>query len=153
MLFGVGKAGNPPQADFGKIPAHNLYPARVNCENAPASAFPVACWSGEEVKTHSFPLGINFFHPSGLGASLKATYYDQEGVFKRVNTGEFSRGEDDFWVVDAAINYRLPKRYGFITVGATNLFDKDFNYFDTDINNPRIRPDSFFFIRATLAIP
>lgn len=107
----------------------------------------------EEVKTHSFPLGINFFHPSGLGASLKATYYDQEGVFERVNTGEFFRGEDDFWLVDAAINYRLPKRYGFITVGATNLFDDDFKYFETDINNSRIQPDRFIFIRATLALP
>ena len=107
----------------------------------------------EEVKTHSFPLGINFFHPSGLGASLKATYYDQEAVFQHVNTGEFFRGEDDFWVVDAAINYRLPKRHGFITIGATNLFDEEFNYFDTDINNPRIQPERFFFVRATLAIP
>jgi hypothetical protein len=107
----------------------------------------------EEVKTHSFPLGINFFHPSGLGASLKATYYDQEGDFQRGNTGEFFHGEDDFWVVDAAINYRLPKRYGFITIGATNLFDEDFKYFDTDINNPRIQPERYFFVRATFAIP
>ncbi len=107
----------------------------------------------EEVKTHSFPLGINFFHPSGLGASLKATYYDQKGIFQKLNTGEFYRGEDDFWVVDAAINYRLPKRYGFITIGATNFFNEEFKYFDTDINNPRIQPERFFFVRATLAIP
>ena len=112
-----------------------------------------ANFGAEEVKTHSFPLGINLFHPSGLGASLKATYYDQEGVFQRANTDEYFRGEDDFWIIDTAINYRLPKRYGFITVGVANLFDEEFKYFDTDINNPRIQPDRFFFIRATLAIP
>ena len=107
----------------------------------------------EEVKTHSFPLGFNFFHPSGVGASLKATYYDQEGDFRNVNTGEFFSGEDHFWVIDAAINYRLPKRYGFITIGATNLFDEEFKYYDTDVNNPRIQPERYFFVRATVAIP
>lgn len=107
----------------------------------------------KEVTTHGFPLGVNFFHPSGLSASLKATYYDQESVFKRVDTGEFVPGEDDFWVVDAAINYRLPKRYGFITVGASNLFDEKFKYYDTDVRNPRIQPLRYFFVRATFAIP
>jgi hypothetical protein len=88
-----------------------------------------------------------------LSAGLKATYYNQEGVFHTVGTEEFFRGEDDFWVVDAAINYRLPKRYGFITVGATNLFDEKFQYFDTDLDNTRIQPDRFFFAKVTLAIP
>ena len=65
----------------------------------------------------------------------------------------FEHGEDNFWVVDAAISYRLPKRYGFITVGVRNLFDRKFEYADTDIDNPRIQPDRFFFARVTLAIP
>jgi opacity protein-like surface antigen len=108
-----------------------------------------------EVKTHYVPLGINFFHPSGLSASVRGTYIDQQGRFRRQGaprgTSEF--GEDDFWLVDAAINYRLPKRYGFITVGVTNLFDEEFQYFDTDPVNPRIQPDRFFFASVTLAIP
>ena len=107
-----------------------------------------------EVRTHYVPLGINFFHPSGLSATLKGTYIDQDGKFERQGTlGTFENGDDDFWVVDAAISYRLPKRYGFITVGATNLFDEEFQYFDTDRDNPRIQPDRFFFARVTLAIP
>ena len=28
-----------------------------------------------------------------------------------------------------------------------------FKHFDTDVDNPRIQPDRFLFIRATLAIP
>jgi tetratricopeptide (TPR) repeat protein len=112
-------------------------------------------FSVEEVKTNSFPLGINFFHPSGLSAFFGATYYDQEGKFMREGPipVPYEEGKDDFWVADAAINYRLPKRYGFITVGATNLFDKEFEYADTDILNPRIQPDRFFFAKVTLAIP
>ncbi len=37
----------------------------------------------KDVKTHYVPLGINFFHPSGLSASLKGTYVDQDGSFER----------------------------------------------------------------------
>jgi tetratricopeptide (TPR) repeat protein/opacity protein-like surface antigen len=106
------------------------------------------------VKTHYFPLGINFFHPSGLSAMLKASYVNQHGEFERqMALGTFERGKDDFWLFDAAISYRLPKRYGFFTVGAKNLFDKEFQHFDTDPDNPRIQPKRFFFARVTLALP
>jgi glutamate-1-semialdehyde aminotransferase len=51
----------------------------------------------------------------------------------------------------------LPKRYGFITVGAANLFDEKFKYFDTDRGaahrNPRITPDRMVFGKITLALP
>jgi outer membrane receptor for ferrienterochelin and colicin len=106
------------------------------------------------VETDYVPLGINFFHPSGLSASFKATYVNQEGKFERAGaSGIFEPGDQDFWVADAAIRYRLPKRYGFITVGVTNLFDRDFQYFDSDRDNPYIIPERFFFAKATLAIP
>ena len=77
----------------------------------------------EEVKTHRVPLGIRFFHPSGVSASLKATYQDQDGDFENRTfpfIPRFISDDDNFWVVDAAIRYRLPKRYGFVTpwVGA-----------------------------------
>jgi tetratricopeptide (TPR) repeat protein len=107
----------------------------------------------ETVETNFVPLGINFYHPSGLGASLKGTYTSQHGSFEHPRDSLiFKNGKDDFWLVDAAISYRLPKRYGFITVGATNLFDKEFQYFETDRDNPRIQPGRFFFARLTLSI-
>jgi tetratricopeptide (TPR) repeat protein len=107
----------------------------------------------KKVKTHRVPLGINFFHPSGLMAGLQATYFNQEGEFlPQTGTGLYT-GRDEFWLVDAAISYRLPKRYGFITVGAKNLFDRKFQYFDTDPANPSILPGRFIFAKVTLAIP
>jgi tetratricopeptide (TPR) repeat protein len=107
-----------------------------------------------EADTHRVPLGVNFFHPSGLGASLTATYFNQEGEFGGFFTTDVIRkGHDDFWTVDMSINYRLPKRYGFITVGATNLFDQDFQFFDTDVNNASIQPDRIVFGKVTLAWP
>jgi tetratricopeptide (TPR) repeat protein len=103
------------------------------------------------VSTHRIPLGINIFHPSGWSTSLTGTYYHQSGNFLR--SPSFQSGSDDFWTIDAGINYRLPRRYGFITLGAANLSDKKFKYFDTDRNNPRIQPRRTIFFKATFALP
>ena len=107
-----------------------------------------------EVTTHRIPIGLNFFHPSGLSLGLKATYWDQEGVFERIdNFFTLESGDDTFWLVDAALRYRLPKRYGFISVGVTNLFDESFQYFETDYNNTQIMPERFVYGKMTLAFP
>ena len=104
------------------------------------------------LNTHRVPLGVGFFHPSGFSASLKATFINQDGKFVLLNENVRS-GDGSFWTFDAAINYRLPKRYGFITVGASNLFDRNFKFFDRDLRNPRIQPDRVFFTRLTVALP
>jgi len=36
-------------------------------------------------------------------------------------------------------------------VGATNLFDEEFRYHDTNFQSPIIQPDRVFFARVTLA--
>ena len=107
-----------------------------------------------EADTHRVPLGINFFHPSGLSASLTATYFNQEGTFGNYYEGDpIQDGNDDFWTADMSISYRLPKRYGFITVGVTNLFDEDFMFFDSDLNNASIQPEKVAYAKITLALP
>jgi outer membrane receptor protein involved in Fe transport len=106
-------------------------------------------------ETHRFPLGVNFFHPSGLSFGLKATYYDQDGKYERsvIIGAPDEKADDNFWLVDASISYRFPKRYGFFTLGVTNLFDEDFDYYDIDFQNPSIQPDRFIFGKVTLALP
>ena len=107
-----------------------------------------------EADTHRIPLGINFFHPSGVSAQLGVTYFDQDGEFGGFYaTDPIRKGSENFWLVDASINYRLPKRYGFITLGGKNLFDKEFRFFETDLNNASIQPDRVIFGRVTLALP
>lgn len=107
----------------------------------------------KELTTNRVPLGVNFFHPSGLGASTTVSYLNQDGDFLSPDGDGFVSGDDNFWIADASIYYRLPKRYGFITVGATNLFDEKFNYFEVDVDNPHIQPGRVFFARVTLALP
>lgn len=83
---------------------------------------------------------------------MKAIYINQRGDFEpQFDVGNFVSGNDNFWLFDAAISYRLPKRFGFITVGAKNLFNKKFNYFDVDYYNPTIQPDRFVYAKITLA--
>jgi tetratricopeptide (TPR) repeat protein len=107
-----------------------------------------------EADTHKVPLGISFFHPSGWSTSLTSTYYHQEGKFGGFHAqSPIRNGRDDFWVTDAAINYRLPKRYGFVTLGVTNLFEENFKYFDPDLRNASIQPTRMVFGKVTLALP
>jgi outer membrane receptor protein involved in Fe transport len=98
---------------------------------------------------------VNLFHPSGVSAELKGTHIYQNGDFERQGaTGTFRAADDSFFLVDAALGYRLPKRYGQLTAGVRNLFDTEgFEYLDTDERNPRIQPDRTVFIQLTLAFP
>jgi hypothetical protein len=107
-----------------------------------------------ELDTHRVLFGVNWFAPSGLSASLTSTYWNQDGRFERLSSPTAVQfGHDDFWTVDAEIGYRLPQRYGFISVGATNLFDEQFKYFEIDVNNSTIQPVRTFFVKFTLALP
>lgn len=107
----------------------------------------------KDVNTHRLPFGISLFHPTGFSGRLKATYVNQEGHFSPQNSPPdfFQHGADRFWVVDAGVRYRLPNRFGFITVEARNLFDNRFRFQDTDPANPQIQPSRSVFVRLTLA--
>ena len=106
-----------------------------------------------ELTTHRVPLGINFFHPSGLSAFLTGTYYKQDGLFDGFTSGIQQSSSETFWLVDASLSYRLPKRYGFIAIGVTNLTNQSFRYFDTDVKNASIQPERMAFVKFTLALP
>ena len=54
-------------------------------------------------------------------------------------------------VVDAAVGYRLPNRFGFVTLEGRNLLDEEFKFQDTDPANPQIYPERLILARFTLA--
>jgi tetratricopeptide (TPR) repeat protein len=103
-----------------------------------------------KARTYRVPLGVSFFHSSGFRTRLKATYLDQAGRFLDPR-GQIVPGDDQFWVVDASIGYRLPKRWGLITIGVRNLINQGLNFQDTDPSNPTISPERLIFGRLTLA--
>ncbi|HWP46135.1 MAG TPA: tetratricopeptide repeat protein [Candidatus Limnocylindrales bacterium] len=107
-----------------------------------------------ELRTHRLPLGVSFFHPSGFKVRLKATYVNQKGNFVSFGAGPIpivTPDADQFWVIDTSIGYRLPRRWGLLTLEAKNLFNEAFKFQDTDPENPQIEPKRLVFVRLTLA--
>lgn len=111
-------------------------------------------FNADRIITHRVPLGINYFHPCGLILRGKATFIDQEGVYKRLTDFALppEEGSDHFWITDASIGYRLPKRYGLVTLEGKNLFNSSFRFQDTDPANAVILPKRTFFLKIALAI-
>ena len=60
-------------------------------------------------------------------------------------------GSDEFWVVDAEVGYRLPRRYGLVALGVRNLLDEDFNFQETDPTQPTLERGRTLFASFTLA--
>jgi Tfp pilus assembly protein PilF len=110
----------------------------------------------QKVTTQRVPLSVRFFHPSGVGAFFGVTYLTQDGEFLTTNDqgeNEYIPGQRDFWVVDAGLRYRLPKRYGFLVAGLNNLTDERSTYQATDPTNLTIRPGRLIYARVVLAFP
>jgi len=106
-----------------------------------------------KVQTHRVPLGVQFFHDSGVSVAFGATYLDQDGTFLRNSNTTFEDGNRDFWMLDTGVRYRLPRRYGFVAFGVNNFLDEDSPYQATDVRNPDLRPGRLFYGKVTLAFP
>jgi hypothetical protein len=105
----------------------------------------------EQVETHRIPLGLNCFHGKGLFSKIKATYFNQRGKFKRQNARSgFISDNDDFWLMNLSIGYRLPKRFGIIEFGVNNLLDEKFKFQTTDPSIVTIQPNRTIYTTVTL---
>ena len=99
------------------------------------------------LKTYSLPIRLNFFHYSGLSFQLATCYVDQQGDFFDWYSGDIISDGDQFWVVDGAIRYQLPKVSVFFSIEAKNIFDSSMKFQDTDPANPHIYPEPYIFAK------
>ena len=112
----------------------------------------------DELRTYVAPIGVSYFHPSGFFAKLSGTYVDQQVEFEELVPGTASRAEDhfedNFWVIDASLGYRLPKRYGIVSINFANLLDEEFRYQGSfNLSEPRapqFKPERAIFARINL---
>jgi tetratricopeptide (TPR) repeat protein len=105
-----------------------------------------------QVTTRTVPLLIDFHHPNGFLASLSATYVWQNGMFySSSGDPDPQPGSSRFWVADLAIGYRLPRRLGMVSLEVRNLFDKTFQFQETDLFSPVFAPHRVVLARATLS--
>ena len=117
-------------------------------------AFPLLVESGNwgilDLRTHSLPLGVRYSHPSGWLADLAVTGYHQSGDFLVTTRDERRQARDTFWLTDARVAYRLPRRLGLLSVGVRNLFDTRVRFQDTDPQNPQLYPDRLLYGSVSL---
>jgi tetratricopeptide (TPR) repeat protein/opacity protein-like surface antigen len=110
----------------------------------------------KEVTTHRVPLSARFFHPSGVFATATGTYFDQSGEFFHIgqapSTDTPTSGSDRFWIFDASAGYRLPDRWGIVSVEGKNLFNRSFQYQDTDPYRPIIQPGRTVYFKVTISL-
>jgi hypothetical protein len=59
---------------------------------------------------------------------------------------------DRFWLTDASVGYRLPKRFGIVAVEAKNLLNQSFRFQDTDPVSPVLRPERSIVFKFTFAL-
>ncbi len=109
----------------------------------------------EKVVTVGSPIRATYFHPSGFFAGLGGTFVHQD--VKRSELATQGQGSDSFFLVDAVVGYRLPKRFGLVSLGVTNLLDTDFEYQDDSYREFRDEssigpyfPDRIFLARLSL---
>jgi tetratricopeptide (TPR) repeat protein len=108
----------------------------------------------EETKTEIVPVHLVYFHPSGGFGRLVSTYVSQDVVRSRSPDVTVA---DDFALVDMAMGYRLPKRYGILSVEINNLLNRGFNYMDVasrssqEVVSPLFLPDRSVVFRITLS--
>jgi len=105
----------------------------------------------DDTKAHKVPLGMRFFLGSAWTFAVKGTYVKE--YYDSGTVGGVIEQDSDFWLADAVVTYRLHRRRGLVTVGATNLFDKQFAYQQVDTANTEFQPARMIFGRVTLYFP
>ena len=89
--------------------------------------------------THRASVAPTFFGASGLSATLVGTYIRQSGDFVDM-FGVASPGRDQFFTMDAILRFRLPRRWGLLSIAGKNIFDQEFRFQDLDPQDPAVIP-------------
>jgi hypothetical protein len=95
--------------------------------------------------THKMPFGISWFQSTGFSLHINPIYVNQRYDFNN-QKGDIS----NFLTLNATLRYRLPSRYGMLSMGVVNAFDDNFSYTTTDLQDPYLQPDRIFFSNLTL---
>ncbi|BBL57969.1 FecR domain-containing protein [Methylomonas koyamae] len=135
----------------------------INYETVNRELFDTTDLTPGSIKTLRMPLSINYFAPNGIFTKITATNVHQTidkqtGLAIKGFQSTIREGTDDFWTIDAQFGYRLPKRWGIVSIGVKNLFDEKFNYqefyFQNGVNNPimpTFQPGRYLYSQITIA--
>ena len=94
----------------------------------------------KRLTTVSVPLGIRYFHPSGFFASFGTTFVHQSMRRSQNDQIGLDDGNSSFTILDAQLGYRLPRRYGLISLQLNNILDEHFDYQDDSFRESQDSP-------------
>ncbi len=103
------------------------------------------------VRNSSASISFRHSSPIGLFTELGTTFVKQD-------VDRPPDDEDDFFVVDAAVGYRFPKRMGIFSFEVQNLTDETFFFQDLNhlqsqpSDSPRLAPERIIIGKFTLDI-
>lgn len=118
-------------------------------ENFHGSRLPV-----DRIESAFIPINVRFFDESGFFLDLGGQFVHQNSSSPDDDFSQFNF-TSHFILVDTAIGYRFPNRYGIVSLEAKNLLDKQFKYVDRNflMNESRatdLIPERLLFARLTL---
>jgi Tfp pilus assembly protein PilF len=77
---------------------------------------------------------VRFFLPMGFFTRVRATFYDQKvDQFDDLSSPDRSTIESDFWIGDLEIGYRLPKRWGTVSLTVLNFNDHAYEFYRSSL--------------------
>jgi tetratricopeptide (TPR) repeat protein len=109
-----------------------------------------------QLETTTVPLNLRYFNPTGFFAGVGTTYVDQQITYDPEANPSMASGSDHFFLFDATMGYRLPKRWGIVALEVRNLTNQQFQFqdywFQTASNNtdPRFLPERTWLARFIL---
>ena len=110
------------------------------------------------LNTRSLRVTAGAYLPSGWSLTLRPRLMQQSGAFANGNPNFHLNTNDKFILADAEIGYRLPGRFGKVSIVGLNLLDKRFRYQDslptrTDFpTTPQLSPERQVFLRLSVSI-
>jgi len=110
----------------------------------------LATLEARKLTTHKLPFNLAYFHKTGLSINVKTTYFNQSGLFFTPML-DMQEKKSSFVTVDLGLSYRLPNRYGKITLGVLNVLDEKFEYTDFDAKRPILFPERVLYSNVTLS--
>jgi tetratricopeptide (TPR) repeat protein len=105
----------------------------------------------DRIETQRIRPQVRVFLPIGFFASVAGSHYDQEvDQFDDLTSPTRITQTADFWTVDAAVGWRLPRRLGSISLEGTNLLDEQFGFYEQSLQE-NVIPTRRVSLRADFA--
>jgi tetratricopeptide (TPR) repeat protein len=98
----------------------------------------------ERITTYVVPVGITYASPSGLTAGLTVQFVKQYLASPTLDSDDVS----NFSLVNVGLAYRLPRRLGWLSFEVNNVFDRSFDYQDTNFLAAEPTPPPFLPART-----